>query len=302
MKIKFLLIGLVIFISCKHDSKYIISFDPGTFVNNKILLSDIADDIKYIPLDNSIPFINFKYIITHDNFYFSAKGIGILKFDREGILINKIGKHGRGPEEFMYGMDFTIDEKTGNIFVLDPGVVKCYSHSGNFLRNINVKVYSGGYGFSDIETYNSLLFFPDNLANGDSKYNWVFLDTLGNLIAKKENSVPLFENNIGMKAGVYKFEDKLFYFNYFNDTIFSIYPNLSYRAAYLFAKGEFRWPRTKINFTSASQLMSELYKLFKPGNMFETKRFIVFAYSYLDKYPILFIEKKNKKNILSASI
>jgi hypothetical protein len=299
MRLIYLLTLVQIAFCCSSSHNNIFEIDPGNFIQNKILLSDIADDIKYFPLDNSIPFINFKYIITHDNFYFSAKDIGILKFDRKGRLIKKIGKHGRGPEEYMYGMDFTVDEKTENVFVLDPGIVKVYSHSGNFLRDINIKAYSGGYGFSDIETYNSLLFFSDNLSNGDSKYNWVFLDTLGNLIAKKENSVPVFENNIEMKAGVYRFEDKLFYFNYFNDTIFSIYPNLSYRAAYLFAKGEFRWPRAKINFTSDSQLISELNKLFKPGNMFETKRFIVFSYSYLDKYPIIFIEKKTKKTFLA---
>ena len=28
---------------------------PRTFVENKITLADIADDIKYIPLDDSIP-------------------------------------------------------------------------------------------------------------------------------------------------------------------------------------------------------------------------------------------------------
>jgi hypothetical protein len=297
--INILALILIVF-SCSSSHNNIFEIDPGNFVQNEILLSDIADDIKYCPLDNSIPFLNFKYVITHDNFYFSAKGIGILKFDREGKLIQKIGSRGRGPEEFLYGMEFTVDEKTGNIYVLDPGLVKVYSRGGKFLRDLKTKAYSGGFGFTEIETYNSLLFFPDNLANGDSKYNWIFLDTLGNLIAKKDNSVPEFENNFEMSAGVYRFENKLFYFNYFNDTIFSIYPDLSSKPVYLFAKGEFRWPKEKINFTSDSQLNSELFKLFKPGSMFETKRFIVFSYSYRDKFPIVFIDKETKKTFLAV--
>ena len=56
--------------------------------------SEIADDITYIPLDNSIPFTYFKYSMTVDYIYLSAKGIGILKFDRNGRLINKIGNNG----------------------------------------------------------------------------------------------------------------------------------------------------------------------------------------------------------------
>ena len=81
MRLIYLLTLVQIAFCCSSSHNNIFEIDPGNFIQNKILLSDIADDIKYFPLDNSIPFINFKYIITHDNFYFSAKDIGILKFD-----------------------------------------------------------------------------------------------------------------------------------------------------------------------------------------------------------------------------
>ncbi len=299
MKLTYLLFLVLIAFSCSSSDDNLYKINPKTFAENKITLSDIADDITYIPFDNSIPFTNFKYVITPNSLYVAAKGIGILKFDREGRLIKRIGSRGRGPGEFWYGMEFTIDEKTENIFILDPGKAKVYSQSGIFLRDISLKEYSGGFGFRDIEIYNSLLFFPDNIPRGDSKYNWVFLDTLGNLVAKKENSIPKFETNIENRCGFYEFGNKLFYYNYFNDTIFSISSDLNNNAAYLFEQGDHRWPRTSIKTNPQSEFFPQMFKLFKPGTMFETKHFIVLLYSYLDKSAISLIDKKTKKTFLA---
>ena len=299
MKLIYVLSIILSLISCKTSENKLLQIAPGTFTDNKITLSDIADDITYIPMDNSIPFVSFKYVITSNSFYFAAKGIGILQFNREGKLIKKIGSRGRGPGEFWYGMTFTVDELTGNVFVQDPGKIKIYSKSGIFLQDISLSEYSGGNGFLDVEIYNSLLFFPNDLAAGASNLNWVFLDTLGNFIKKKENSVPPFQSNLEMNCGIYKYKNNLCYYNYYNDTIFSISPDLSYNAAYLFAQGDHRWPGARIEFHSQAEFSSKLFKLFTPGTMFETDKFIVLQYSYLDKSVLSFTDKKTKKTYLS---
>jgi hypothetical protein len=299
MKLIYVLSIILSLISCKTSENKLLQIAPGTFTDNKITLSDIADDITYIPMDNSIPFVSFKYVITSNSFYFAAKGIGILQFNRGGKLIKKIGSRGRGPGEFWYGITFTVDELTGNVFVQDPGKIKIYSNSGIFLRDISLIEYSGGNGFLDVELYNSLLFFPNDLAAGASNLNWVFLDTLGNFIKKKENSVPPFQSNLEMNCGIYKYKNNLCYYNYYNDTIFSISPDLSYNAAYLFAQGDHRWPGARIEFHSQAEFSSKLFKLFTPGTMFETDKFIVLQYSYLDKSVLSFTDKKTKKTYLS---
>jgi len=300
MKIVYFFSLILITFSCNSQYSILYEIDPRNFVENKIILSEIADDITYIPLDNNIPFTYFNHVITPTSCYIAAKGIGILEFDREGNLIKKIGSRGRGPGEFWYGMEFAVDERTGNVYVLDHGKVKVYSQSGIFLRDIFFKEYIGGYGMGgDIEIYNSLLFIPDYLSTGDSKYCWVFLDTLGNLVAKKENSVPPFHTNIVTKGSIYRFENKLFYYNYFNDTIYSISSDLSINAAYLFAKGDHRWPRAMIETNSQSQFQSQLFKLFRPLMMFETEHFIVLLYAYLERSAISLIDKKTKKTFLA---
>lgn len=300
MRLIYFILFLLINFSCNSQDSNLYEINPRNFVENKIMLSEIADDITYIPLDNNIPFTNFKYIITSNSLYFSAKGIGILKFDRQGKLIKKIGSKGRGPGEFYYGMDFTVDEKSGNVYLLDPGKIKVYSPSGIFLKDISYNKYLTSHSMpGGIEIYNFLLFLPDFIMEGNSKFNWIFLDTLGNLVSSKENSFPPFQPKVGMRGCVYSIDNKLFYYNSFNDTIFSINSDLSTNCAYLFAKGDHRLSRSKIEAKSVEQLASQVSGLFKPIQMFETKKFIVLRYYYLQRAAIALIDKKTKKTFLA---
>jgi hypothetical protein len=292
MNLKYILLLVLMTISCKIKDNTLFEINPRTFADNKITLAVIAEDIKYIPLDNNIPIgLLYKLKITPGNIYLSIKDVGIVKYDRTGKLVCKIGTRGRGPDEYHYFMDYTVDEITGNVFVMDRSIIKVYSHTGLFIRDIHYSEYLSTMG-GDIEIFKSLLFIPDYIQYGNSKFNWIILDTLGNLVSKKENSIPLFKTNLVIHGQIYKYEDKLFYFNALNDTIFSISPDLKYRGAYLFSKGDYRWPRENFEF-------SQLYYFFKPLKMFETKHFVFLWYSYLDRSAITLIDKKNQKTYLS---
>jgi hypothetical protein len=277
-----------------EDGLYAI--DPRTFVDNKILLSELADDIQYIPLDNSIPFVHFKYVITSRAIYVAAKGIGILKFDSKGKLIEKIGARGKGPGEFRYGMAFTVDDLTGNIYILDPTTIFVYSPGGRFIRDIPLNEY-GSYGFNDIEIFNSLLFIPDHLPTGESKNCWIFLDTLGRPVAMRKNYIPPFQSGIETPGNIYKYGNNIFYYNYFNDTIFSVSPDLSDTCVYLFAQGDFRWPKERIVVTRES-LATQFNNIFRPSQMFETKKYLIFHYAYRDQCAIALIDKEYRKTFL----
>lgn len=281
--------------SCYSNEEKLYKIDPGNINENKILLSEIANDITYIPLDNSIPFTYYKYSITVNYIYISAKGIGVLKYDRNGRLVNKIGNNGRGPGQFSLGMEFSVDENSGNVYILDPRKIIVYSGSGRFVRDISYVDYFNSHSTpADIEIYNSLLFLPDGLMEGNSKFAWVFLDTLGNPVSKKLNSVPAF-NNTARPGSIYQFENKIFYFNYFNDTIFSISPDLSDKGLYLFAQGDFRWPRSRLETTSPEKFYTQLSNIFQPVKMFETSNFIIIRYYYQGNAITSLIDKETKK-------
>ena len=73
-------------------------FDPRTLNENKISLSDIADDIAYVPLENSFPLGPiYNYMILKKSIYFSSKNVGILVFNREDKNLRKIGTYWKRP-------------------------------------------------------------------------------------------------------------------------------------------------------------------------------------------------------------
>ena len=290
MKTQIFVLLLFLSFSCKPQNNRLLEIDPRSFPDTKITLGAIADDIYYVPLDGSIPIgINYKLKITASNIYLSVKDIGILKFDRSGKLICRIGSIGRGPGQYTDFMDYAVDELTGNIYVMGPGIIKVYSQRGTFVRNIDYKDHIAFVG-GDIEVYNSLLFIPDFLWTGEAKNSWVFLDTLGKLVAAKKNSIQPFKTNTGIDGSIYRFGSNLYYYNLYNDTIFSISPDLSSKGAYLFAKGDHRWPIGRVNTDPASW-----NRIFKPMKMFETKYLVIILYAYLDRSAISLIEKQSGK-------
>jgi len=264
-------------------------------------MSDIADDISYIPLDNKYPFGNtFKHTIVGGSIYLSTKDFGVLVFNDAGKGVRRIGVKGNGPGEYRYCLSFTVDERTGNIYVLDRGKIKVYSPGGRFIREIHYGDFRKGYHADKVEIFNSLLFVSDNLYMGGSINSWVFMDTLGSLVSVKKNSVAPFNSNLGDDCPIYKFGGDLFYWNNYNDTIFSISPDLSYKAAYLFSSGDHRWPMTHIEVQTPEDFRQILYKLFRLVDMFETKQFLILYYGYLDGNEICFINKKTKKSFLAT--
>ena len=298
MKYLYLNITLLLLLSCNsiNDDLYVIN--PDKFEDNEIKLSEIADDISYIPLDNKIPIGTiFRYTIVKDKIFLSVKDVGIVQYDLTGKLIRKIGNLGRGPGEYSQGMYFIVDENSGNVYVSEYGKTKVYSPSGIFQRDI---IYEQDMpDVTEPKLFNSFMFCPDYIENGDSKFNWMFIDTLGNMVSRKKNSIPLFQADWVATGGSYIFGGKLFYYNAFNDTIFSISPDFSSKGAYLFGKGDYRRPREKFGITSISKLQSRFYTIFNLQLMFEASHYIFLQYTYLDKNTFAVIDKKTKKTYLS---
>ena len=103
---KLIVLFLILFslLSCKSPDNSLFHFDPRTLKENEITLSEIADDITYITLDNSFPigFIYDTFEFLNSSICLSAKDIGILTFNRDGKFLRKIGGIGRGPGEYTY--------------------------------------------------------------------------------------------------------------------------------------------------------------------------------------------------------
>jgi len=277
---------------CGSPDNNLYKFDPRTFEENSFYLSEIADEVKYVPLDNSIPLGSILNIHFRNNtIYFSSKDIGILAFDRETQQLKLIGTVGKGPGEYLYNNSFTVDENTKTIYILDRGdIIKVFSGTGKFLRSFSLQ----GYGVSEaIECYNSRLFVSYALQFENARYKWIVFDTLGNVIEKKGRGIPSFTANYGTNRTAYKFGHRIYYWSNYTDTVFSVLPDLKEEASFIISPGEHRPPRSNLSF---EQLMQN--KFLNLFTIFETNRFFVIRY-YYQKPTLTLIEKHNQESFMT---
>jgi len=296
MKSLYIVLFIVIIGYCKSPERGLYQFDPRTVEENEITLSEIADDITYIPLDNSYP-ISLIYeprYFVNNNIYLSAYQSGVMIFDRDGKLIRKIGSIGRGPGEYAFCVNFSVDEKSGIVCVMDARVIKLYSKTGRFLRRIELNEY--GEGADVIEFFNSNIFISCHPQFEGVKYDWIVLDTLGNIIKIRERSIPEFISTDLISGGIYKFGSRLYSWNPWSDTIFSISPDYILEPSFVISPGEHRLPREIYK-------RSEDRKLYyKPHIILESNQFIFTRYYFENNVIIAVIDKKTRASYSTVLI
>jgi hypothetical protein len=274
--------------------------EPGKFSEHEISLSEIADDINYITLDNSLPVQIYpgSINILKNSIFLSARDIGIIRFGRDGSNPVVIGKKGRGPGEWRYCMSIAADDKGEKVYVMDAdNDIKVYGSNGSFVRSIQLPKSEDGYNFSGISMFGSRLFAAEYINMGHATYNWLVLDTDGKTISYKKNPIPTFKCNLGMGGGTYIFGDRIFYWNSFNDTIYSISPDLNYRASYVFSYGEEKLPLAPI--ISGPDFPDVMGRYYIPVTLLESNRFLFYKFSHEKKVQLALLEKKTGKTYVS---
>jgi len=246
--------------------------DPGRIIEKKISLSEITDEIIYIPLSNEILCGEIYPVLTDSLIFIKPSFEGLLVFDMNGGFKSRIGKKGKGPGEYLYASKFTFDSKNETIYILDiNSKILKYSMKGEFLQEIQIKNLGQKF-FSEIIFSKNKLYLYEGINQGYGKYDWIVIDTFGNLLYEKFNAIemfPSFHGFIGNKQEAYN--NTLYYWNQINDTLFEINEE-EYKAAFLFANGDFRLPKQKFSAFST--------KYFYPYKIYFTKKYLFFSYNY----------------------
>ena len=259
-------------ISCSADKSHEIPLiNPGNIELKKISLSEISGEITYIPLSNDFLFGSIVSVELTDSLIFLTPALGALfVYDYNGNFVRSIGKRGRGPGEYTYATKFTLDRKSKTVYILSDQRLLKYSFNGDFLETIELKI--------DIKIFRSIVYTNGKLVlfeginQGEGKYDWVVLDTFGNILFEKFNAIEKFPSDhycCGNKQEA--FNNTFYYWNQINDTIFKI-SDEKHEPAFIFTKGNFRFPKQKVE---------EIYcEYFFPRIVFFTKDYLFFAYIY----------------------
>lgn len=145
-------------------------YDAISKPEKTILLSDIASDIQYIPLETTTDaLIGGGYDITFTGDAIIASSTAdnsFYHFDKHGKYKNKIGKKGQGPGEYNLGLFYFLDFNKRHFYTHDWNDTYCYSYEGEFLKKIKTPNLNMGvaemFG-NDMIVYSNDLYYGKNI-------------------------------------------------------------------------------------------------------------------------------------------
>jgi len=122
------------------------SIDFSSILENKteIPISEIAENIEYILLestDESVLGRIREAKFTKDYIFIQAYGNPLLaQFDFKGNFLRYIGKIGKGPEEYDLIREFSLDEKSGLIYIQPNWIrnILVYTFNGKFVKTLKI--------------------------------------------------------------------------------------------------------------------------------------------------------------------
>ena len=141
-------VALLALCGCKETSS--VKESEGRIVvditqpEKNLKMSDLFSDIKYVKLETTkeslIKYI--KKVLNFDGKLLVVDGAmnSLLLFDKDGRFIKKIAGQGKGPGEYAYLTNATVDKKGKRLFILDDfsSHLLTYDFEGNYLESIKL--------------------------------------------------------------------------------------------------------------------------------------------------------------------
>jgi len=251
--------------------------------DNKYLIGDIK---SFKVTDNAI------YVQTNED------NPVLIKFDRKGKHPIQIGRLGNGPGEYLWCTYFAVDEKNDKIFIHGKLTsILIFNTNGRYLKEFELPILNNHRGFAHMEVIkDDYLCIAQNEFGANAEYNWIITDSIGNVVSFKRNSTRAYKTRIGSRSGIFSFKGVLSCWIDYNDTIFTIYPDFTYRASYILTQGSHRMPKKELQIDNPIQLMDKLNEFYIPNLFLETNQFLVNRYNYKNRLGYAFINKLSGKS------
>jgi hypothetical protein len=287
----------------KDDISFFIDVERDFNKKKDFKLSDIAFDIKYVPLETNNKCLlsgNLKFLFFKENI-FIRDNKALYQFSNTGKFIRKIGKNGNGPGEYGNVFGFTVlPDKNEILLVAYPSkkILVYNIESGEFKRSFSVK----------FRNFSSIIEFPNNqitfhIANAAPNSNDMnenrlyFTDSNGISLDSIPSSGIRKEGNIaGDLISMYKSTNNLFYMTFLTDTLYLVSEDKQRKPYAIFNMGKFKTdPEIKL---TPELLETDKHKLM-PVQLEETPSyfFITFMKGFKSEQLLYGIYNKNENNL-----
>lgn len=304
-----LLIFVLQYSQINAQTPEIIDVESAIKHEKALSFDDFADEIEYIPLEttdyNLIGNIDFIKTTRASIFVGTFNPDALYHFDRSGKFLNKIGKKGRGPNEYNYLFKIGLNEIKKEVYVFGSGPPKLliYNFDGTFKRDLNDIIYPSkirnefqAKPFEELEfIYEDYFIVPQCNFNGTTPYSYEVYSHDGKLIKMAVKPIQFTMNStlsIMNEFSYYTFGSIFFIKeNLLNDTLYEVTPSLKFQPKYIFDEGKYRTPvefrKDFVNFIEKKE-----FKYIQLRQIFESERYVVFffifdksdRYGYYDKF------------------
>lgn len=153
-------------------------------------LSEAAAKVEIVPLEvtdeSLIGEIEKMKVTDSDIWVLHDKDERIYRFSRDGKFLNKVGKIGQGPEEYVRMSDFFVDENNQEVYIQTTIVgVKVYDYEGNYKRTATKTSPDDIFMtmYFQLALYDNKFFIAQNLAfynkpiSKDSVWSFAWVDS-----------------------------------------------------------------------------------------------------------------------------
>lgn len=227
-----------------------ISFGKGVETEREVSLSEIAKEVKVIPLETKQECLIGKthkgmiQMVGHDLFIPCTEGL--LQFTDDGKFVRSVAKRGQGPGEYNMIRHIAVNSRLKQVYLMDHGKVHAYSTDGEFLKESPIPMC---WQFTLLGDSIYVGYIYNN--TGQKKDRLVLIDRNGETL----NTFPQYDQfTIGNGLNyylwgrydryVYSFRDEACCKEYYNDTVFTITPK-ELQPRYILDLGKYKIPKEK---------------------------------------------------------
>jgi len=205
--------------SVRHmEDAYHIDIEATIDQKSDLKLSAIAENVDYISLETTENCLirNILKVYCTENFIYVSNESGLYQFDSSGKFIRQVGSLGRGPGEHSPVMNTVVNEKANMIIVQGQSSTIQYDLAGNFVKNL------GRLPGQKFEVLNQEIVFyrPNSI---ESPVNLVVTSLDFKPIREFYNKNPKPKTNTAfISAPLYLSDNRIFFKEHFNDTLFCL--------------------------------------------------------------------------------
>lgn len=259
MKAYLLLISFSIFFftsRCQSEKSSenlsIIDLEANISNMRKTYLSEFNVNISYVPLESNkdYNFVSIMYMNISDKYILISDGRSCFLYDSNGRFIREIGKQGRGPGEYTLINYISMINERIYIHDIQQSDLIEYNINGTFeKRNKSGFTAKEKYQLDNAIIINDSMILG-NIENrtGNEEYKALIIDKQGIVKYYFKNYI-LFNLANGNKsvrvpgrAIFYRFEDKVYFKEFLNDTLFQMDDKYQFTPAYVFNFGRYKHP------------------------------------------------------------